>query len=84
MIQPEVKLLPDRFWLAQTDRIDITLSVSESTSSSESASDSLVTSADCWIEGHWARVSNSEQNPSSSGFTSGWRSASGYKEYHID
>ena len=52
MIQPEVKLLPVRFRLALADRIDITLSVSEFTTSSESASDSLVTSADCWNEGH--------------------------------
>ena len=52
MIQPEVKLLPVGFRLAQTDRIDITLSVSKFTSSSGSASDSVVTSADCWIEGH--------------------------------
>ena len=78
MIQSEVKLLPDRFRLAQTDRIDVTLSVSESTSSSESASDSLVTNADCWNEIHWARVSDGELDPSSSESTSGCRSASGY------
>ena len=77
MIQPEVKMLPVRFRLTQADRRDITLSISEFTTSSESASDSLVTSADCWIQGHWARVSNSEQNPSSSSFTSGCISASG-------
>ena len=52
MIQPEVKLLPVRLRLAQTDKIDITLSVSKITSSSENTSDSVVTSADCWIEGH--------------------------------
>ena len=40
-------MLPVRLRLANTDRIDITLSVSEFTSSSESASDSLVTSAGC-------------------------------------
>ena len=34
----QVKLLPDRFRLAQTDRGDITLSVSESATSSEIAS----------------------------------------------
>ena len=73
-----MKLLPVRLRLALTDRIDVTLSVSESTSSSESTSDSAVTSADYWIEGHRARVSYSEQNPSSSGFTSGCKSASGY------
>ena len=48
----QVKLLPVGFRLAQAERIDITLSVSEFTTSSESASDSLVTSADCCIEGH--------------------------------
>ena len=48
----QVKMLPVRLRLAQTDRIDTTLSVSKFTSSSESESDSVVTSADCWIEGH--------------------------------
>ena len=53
MIQPrQVKSLPVGFRLAQADRRDITLSVSEFTTSSESASNSLVTSADYWIEGH--------------------------------
>ena len=36
--------------LAQTDRIDFTLSVSEFTTSSKSASDSSVTSAEWWNE----------------------------------
>ena len=36
----QVKLLPVRFRLAQTERIDITLSISEFTTSSENASDS--------------------------------------------
>ena len=82
MNQPrQVKLLPVEFRLAQADKRDITLSVSEFTTSSKSASDSLVTSADCWIEGHWVRVSNSEQNPSSSSFTFGCGSASGWNAW---
>ena len=48
----QVKLLPVRLRLAQADKRDITLSVSEFTTSSKSASDSLVTSAECWNEIH--------------------------------
>ena len=44
----QVKLLPVRFRLAQADKRDITLSVSKIITSSESASDSSVTSADRW------------------------------------